>query len=168
MKAVLPFAACAIVFFALSAIAAEGGPGRTARTSAAMQVLADCGEQDQIAVYFDKLINSQLDAQRASLTALGEEQWRTYEREFRAAVKARSGEYLSLIANVYAADLNDADLAAMLDYCHSPVGQKLARLRVKMERETYAVRDAWFRQVLMTASRDAFAKARTVTGGDGL
>ncbi|HEY2069229.1 MAG TPA: DUF2059 domain-containing protein [Rhizomicrobium sp.] len=124
-----------------------------------------CGERDQMAAYFAKLADQAVDAAKKGGISLSDAQWVRFRGTVQADIDARLDDFLTLLAADYAAHYSAADIQAMVDYCQTPLGRKLTKLRAQMEAETYDTREAFLSAIMLSAMQDAQQRIQTKEKG---
>ena len=169
MKSLLP-SALALVLMGMSASAgaAEPSPELASRKAAAMAMFEACHQRDEVEAYFDKLAETQAKQARAAYRQLSDAQWQQFTAAFHENLRGYIDKYIDMAATIDATHFSEADMAAMADFCRTPVGERVAAARAQMERETFELRGAWLQGALTAAGNDALRKVGTEPQGGGL
>jgi hypothetical protein len=146
---------------------AEDAPSddQAARMTAANNMFVVCGERDQLTVFFEKSVDAIVAAAHTTQPSLTDDQWTQYRGIVHDDLMAKVDDYIAFLTADYAVHFSVADIGAMVDFCRTPIGQKVSKIRSQMELETFDAREAWMRSAMLAAMQDAQQKVQTKEKG---
>jgi hypothetical protein len=137
----------------------SGGSGRDAGSAAHQRLARDvaeaCEERAALEAYFRELAASQTQSAREANQSVPEEQWRRFEDYLRAELLSRVDDYVQFVVTIDATHFSDEELKAMATFCRTPIGRRISATRVRIEAETFSMRQQW----LETTVRGAMTRA---------
>jgi len=154
--------AAVVLSTTLPAISGSSSNTKKALVTAANEVIATCGERNQINVFLEKTADMTVAAAHKTQPNLTEDQWAQFRTIVRNDLISKTDTYLALVTADYATHLSASDMHAIVVFCQTPAGRKLSSARSQMERDTFDARQAWLHSAILAAFQDA--QQRILTG----
>jgi hypothetical protein len=136
---------------AAPAVSAPSAAADGAHLRLAREVTEACEERAALEAYFTQLAASQTRSAREANQNVPEEQWRQFEDHLRAELLSRVDDYLNFVINIDATHFSNEELRAMAAFCRTPIGRRISATRVRIEAQTFSMRQQWLETTVKAA-----------------
>jgi hypothetical protein len=121
-------------------------------------MFAACHYRDQIEATFDGITASNNINWTITHANWSREEHEEYVKDYRAALESRLERYVAIDAIDYAKSFTPEELAAMADFCRTPLGDSYFRKRADMVKKGFYAHEAAVGMIFQDAEMEASAK----------